>query len=427
MYKDDGSKIAVVSFTTDENGYGISPELPLGKYYLQEKQAPTGFILSDKKHRFELTAESNPVISFNLKNTANQVVLTKVGTDGKALTGATIQVLDESGKVFFEGKTNTDGKIILTELPVGKYTFKEVYAPIGYARNPVEFTFSINEYGKITGDTQMKDEPITVIVEKKDSYNNAPMPCVTFKLVDSDKKPIKVSVNTEGGYLYPDEKGSEAFKLNDSGKAIIKYLPVGNYELLEEPPSGYISSGSYKLTITDEHGESNPYHALIYNAPTALRLFKIHNKTKTPVTGAGFSFKVKDGLFFKTLKFTQLENGYYKADENGKLTTLMVDSKGELTVLGLPLGEVWIEESVVPKGYFPAPPVKVVVTNEHVIQTPIEVKVENAPFVKLGLDTDKYNPLIAIGLCLLGVGIVTWRVIARRRKNKLNITDGTGE
>ena len=102
----------------------------------------------------------------------------------------------------------------------------------------------------------------------------------------------------------------------------------------------------------------------------------------------------------------------------------MVNEAGELLVLGLPLEtDIWREESVVPEGYFPIGAQMLRLTNEHTIDAPLTMTVENAPFVKLGLDTDKYNPLIGIGMCLAGVGIVTWRFIVRKRRLKKEKND----
>lgn len=96
----------------------------------------------------------------------------------------------------------------------------------------------------------------------------------------------------------------------------------------------------------------------------------------------------------------------------------MVNANGELFVIGLPLGDVWMEESVVPKGFFPAAAVKMIITKNHCVEEPLTVTIPNSPSVRLGMDTDKYNVLIAIGLCLAGVGTVIWRVLARRKRNK---------
>ena len=52
------------------------------------------------------------------------------------LANADIKVTDASGKVFFDGKTGTDGYINMTELPAGRYTWHEVIAPEAYSIDP---------------------------------------------------------------------------------------------------------------------------------------------------------------------------------------------------------------------------------------------------------------------------------------------------
>ena len=241
---------------------------------------------------------------------------------------------------------------------------------------------------------------------------------VVFSLTDVDGNPVNVKA-TENGYFIPAEDGKESFVVDKDGKAEIRYLPAGDYVLVEETPVGFVSAGSYKLTVTDENGTENPYHATITNSPTALKVFKVHSETNKPVTGAGFTFKVKAFLGFNTLKFTQLENGWYMRDNNGKLTELMVDKNGTLTVLGLPLDtEVYVEESKVPEGFFPNPAQKVILTADNTYEIPLETTIVNAPAVKLGIDSDKYNVLIAAGITLLGVGVIVWRVVAAKKALK---------
>lgn len=242
-------------------------------------------------------------------------------------------------------------------------------------------------------------------------------------MTDVDGNPVKVKA-TENGYFIPAEDGKESFVVDKDGKAEIRYLPAGDYVLVENAPVGFVSAGSYKLTVTDENGIENPYHATITNSPTALKVFKVHSETNKPVTGAGFTFKVKAFLGFNTLKFTQLENGWYMRDDNGKLKELMVDKNGTLTVLGLPLDtEVYIEESTVPAGFFANAAQTVTLASDNTYEIPMETTITNAPAVKLGMDTDKYNVPIAIGITVLGVGVVVWRVIAAKKKKSKEKTE----
>lgn len=215
---------------------------------------------------------------------------------------------------------------------------------------------------------------MTFTTDEKGCGESAELPIggVVFRLFDSAGNIVKLKA-ADGWYFIPAEDGNEAFKVNADGKAIIKYLKAGNYSLKEEASAGYAAAESYELTITDEHSEANPYSALIFNAPTALKVYKIKDSDKLPLTGAGFSFKVKDGfldLGFKTLKFEKLENGWYKQSENGTIDTIMVDKNGEAFIMCLPIGDVWLEETVVPKGYFPVAATKLTFTSDHCVKEP---------------------------------------------------------
>lgn len=93
----------------------------------------------------------------------------------------------------------------------------------------------------------------------------------------------------------------------------------------------------------------------------------------------------------------------------------MVDKNGELTVIGVPITDVWIEESVVPAGFFPNPAYKVTMTEDYTFEVPFETTIENSPSVKLGIDNDKYNVLIAIGITVLGAGLIVLRIVLTKR------------
>lgn len=415
---------AVRQIVTDERGWGQSDELPLyQEFTLKEVKSPSGFVLSTEEITFTLTDETPDVLRFELENQPTEVTLKKTDiATGKPVSGASIEVRNELGEIVFEGVTGQDG-LTIYELPAGTYTFQETISPDGMAINTETFTFTIDETGKVMGQTEIQDEPITLQIEKKNSYDDTPLGNVKFRLQDKDGNIVKLK-DAGKGYWIAAKNGSDSFQVDGSGKTEIRYLKAGEYVLLEEAPEGFVAAQSYQVSITEEHGQSSPYHAVIYNAPSALRVYKVHADTKEPLSGAGFTFKTKGLLLFNTLKFTKLEDGKYVLDKEGQEEQLMVNEAGELLVLGLPLEtDIWMEESVVPEGYFPIGAQMLRLTNEHTIDAPLTMTVENAPFVKLGLDTDKYNPLIGIGMCLAGVGIVTWRFIVRKRRLKKEKND----
>ena len=404
------------TITTNEDGYAETIDLPVGEYKVKEVTAPAGFVLSDEVKTVTLTTEDKETAVFEFTNRANEAKVRKLDSHtGQPLANATIKVTDAGGKVFFEGKTGADGYITMKELPAGKYTWQEIAAPDTYSIDPALYSFTIDAYGKVAGDVEFANTPITLEILKMNTYTGAPMTGITFTLQDGDGKVVKTKL-VEGGYRIPAEDGAETFVTDANGKAVFKYLKVGKYKLVETVPTGYIADGTTEIELTDKHSETAPCKVTVNNCPTGMKIIKLDAKTEKPLTGAGFRIKVKDDTGFATLSFTKQEDGKYFFDENGKEMDLMVDKNGEAVILGLPMGTIWIEESVVPAGYFPVTARKAEITKETSALSPMVIKVPNSKSVKLGLDNDWWEiPAMIAGAVLLLGGAV---VLYVRRKNK---------
>ena len=135
---------------------------PHGAYYVKELSAPDGWTLNPAKFAVTLEpqAQSGGVIRVSLPEIVHdgliytRVTLTKTDITGqKTLPGATIEVKDEQGKVIYRETTDANGQIPQIPVTPGTYTFKEVYAPDGYALNEAEMRFTVDADGNVTGDT----------------------------------------------------------------------------------------------------------------------------------------------------------------------------------------------------------------------------------------------------------------------------------
>lgn len=404
---------------TNGGGYAETIELPVGVYKVKEITPPAGFILSDEVKTITLTTEDKETSVFERENKANEVTITKTDlTTEAAVPGATVEIYDKDSKQFYKGVTDKDGKITIKELPAGEYTFKETICPDGYALNTEVFTFSIDNYGKVTGTTSFTDEPITLTVTKMDTYTKKPFAGVGFTIKDADGNIVKTKM-TNKGYRVAAEDGEEIFKVDENGLAEFRYLKAGKYKLVEDVPLGYIAEDSIAVELTTAHSKSKPLAVTVNNCPTGVKIIKTDATTGKPITGAGFRIKVKDGLGFETLTFTKQADGKYFYDAKGTVMDLMVDGNGEVFIIGLPMGAIWIEESVVPAGYFPVTARKAEITKETSADKSIEIKVPNSKSVKLGLDNDWWEFPAMIGGCvLLLAGGVAFFIIKRRKKNK---------
>ena len=149
----------LVSVLTVKDGTAETTEkLPFGKYYAMELKTGDDFILDTNKYYCEAVASGNDA-ELIVKVTENPIVnLKKSGTfeltktdvsTGELLPNAGVKVYDSEKNEIFKGKTNENGKIVLENLPTGKYYYQEYSAPFGYQIDDSLFEFEIKDNGDI--------------------------------------------------------------------------------------------------------------------------------------------------------------------------------------------------------------------------------------------------------------------------------------
>ena len=439
----DDKGLLYCTMTTDKDGYALSIDLPVGTYYVREVVPPAGFILSDEVIEVKLTTDDKNTLVFERDNESNTVVLKKSDlTTGKPVPEAIIEIKNANGEVVYEGETDLNGEIILMELPAGTYTHKETVAADGYTINDQTFTFTVDYYGKVTGTTEITDEPICLQIDKFDLFTGKPFPYVEFRLVDQDDQTIRTIVASQGSeavvrkgpviksivisdnneYRIWAKDGDDTFFVDENGHVEFRYLPAGTYRLIEVVPDGYIAEDEISITLTDHDGVSTPKVVRVENRPTGIKIKKIDAISGNPLMGAGFQIKVKGESDFETLKFVANDDGSYFCDPNGNVTDLMVDGNGEITMYGVPLGDIWVEECVTPEGYFPISAQKLTITKEMSNDNPFTLTIKNSKFVKLGMDSDWWEfPALCGGILLLVAGAVFSVVLIVRKKRRAEV------
>lgn len=151
--------------TTDESGKVVIDNLKVGKYYILEKEAATGYVITDEKVYFVIK-DNGEIVKAEMKNKpiTGTVEITKqdVSTN-EPLPNTLIEVYNEKDELVFSGRTDENGKITIENLRYGKYYFLEKEAPEGYSINPEKMYFEILEDGEIVKCT-MVDEKVVIEV-----------------------------------------------------------------------------------------------------------------------------------------------------------------------------------------------------------------------------------------------------------------------
>ena len=163
--------------TSDENGQAVCTlDLPLGKYYVKELEAPAGFASSDEVLDFDASYQGQDVKVITLKsikkNEPTTVCITKSDiTIGVELDGAYLTVLDKDNNVIDQWTSVKDEPHVIKYLVAGEtYTLRETFAPYGYLK-ATDVTFTVSDTAEVQP-VEMKDEVPTglLIINKKGEF-----------------------------------------------------------------------------------------------------------------------------------------------------------------------------------------------------------------------------------------------------------------
>ena len=355
----------VGSITTDGNGIAQMDNLPLGRYYIVEKETAHGYVLDNEPRYVDLTYrdQDTPLVTYsadwqNARQRVQVEVLKKEKDSDKVLSGAIFglyaadDIVSSKGKVLLAKDTlielkttDEDGKIqFVADLPVdSRYYIKELAAPDGYVtdQEPQEFTFKYQGSGTSVAEYAFtfEDEQTTVELSKADLTDKKELPGASLKVTDEDGNTVDEWVSKEEAH-------------------IIKGLIVGKkYKMTEtKPADGYVTAESIEFTV--ENTKEVQKHQMLDDV-TKVEISKKDITDSSEVPGAKLIILDKDGK--KVESWTSTDKPH------------MVEK--------LPVGEYTLREEQAPDGYLIAEDVKFTVKDTGKVQ---KVKMKDAhPYGKL--------------------------------------------
>lgn len=355
----------VGSITTDGNGIAQMDNLPLGRYYIVEKETAHGYVLDNEPRYVDLTYrdQDTPLVTYsadwqNPRQRVQVEVLKKEKDSDKVLSGAIFglyaadDIVSSKGKVLLAKDTlielkttDEDGKIqFVADLPIdSRYYIKELAAPDGYVtdQEPQEFTFEYQGSGTSVAEYAFtfEDEQTTVELSKADLTDKKELPGASLKVTDEDGNTVDEWVSKEEAH-------------------IIKGLIVGKkYKMTEtKPADGYVTAESIEFTV--ENTKEVQKHQMLDDV-TKVEISKKDITDSSEVPGAKLIILDKDGK--KVESWTSTDKPH------------MVEK--------LPVGEYTLREEQAPDGYLIAEDVKFTVKDTGKVQ---KVKMKDAhPYGKL--------------------------------------------
>lgn len=333
----DGSLVGNTRYTTGKDGYIRISDLESGYYYIQEVEAPEGYLLDSTKH--QVYVEDFKVTLIELDNYEQaSFVVEKIDAESKIpLAGAEFGLFAMDGTQIGDPFiTDQSGKASIAGIEPGWYIVRELTAPLGYVLNTEEFRVQIVE-GQPTTLTVPNTPESGITVRKVDATTRDPLPGAEFELRTYDGKLL-------GNYT-----------TDASGSFVTVNVEPGVYYLVEtRAPDGYtIVEERTEVEVTD--GEK-PVVTIENHKNTSIQIQKMDSVTGAYLEGA--EFEVRE---FAT---------------NRVVAVCTTDRAGIAVTEPLPVGDYIVVETKAPKGYV------LDETHHHVevqYDTPAILRVSNVP------------------------------------------------
>ena len=391
----------VATITTDDRGIAQLGDLPLGKYYVKEKETVHGYVLDEEIRYVDLTYrdQDTPVVTFeeewqNARQKVSVTVLKKEKDSERMLAGGIFglytrnDIVGMNGEVLMEADTlielkttDENGQItFVADLPVdGTYYVKEMYAPDGFVttNEEQEFTFAYAGADQPVASYEFtfENEPTTVELTKTDLTNGKELPGAHLRLTDEEGNVVEEWISTEEPH-------------------VIKELVVGkSYTLTEtKPADGYVTAESITFTVE--------------NTAEVQKHIMEDDVTKVLISKTDISGKELPGA-----KLTIL-------DAEGNVVESWTSTEEAHYIEKLPIGEYTLREESAPNGYLVAENVKFTVEDTGEIQKVVMVDEAKPPVQTDSPKTGDNSPIAVwagIGMLAMGLFGVT---LAMRKKNR---------
>lgn len=335
-------------------------KLAIGKYYIKEIKAGTGYLLDDSVYEIEITSDDLDIsIDVYDKVMERQVDIFKVFASNETgiMTGeecVSFEIYDRGNNLVDMIITDSDGYASVV-LPYGTYVFHQVNASLGYYKVD-DFEVVIDNFDrrpiyKLLSDSQITSK-VKIIKKDMDTLDNIVNSKIRFKIFDVNSNSY-VSFKV----TYPEVKVIDEFEVNEDGTFITPdSLCYGDYILYEVDSlmDGYVyNDDGIRFTIGDSSNFINDDdYGVILEVPFYNKRVKgnvIINKYGEDIVYVDDMYYYKDiyldNVYFELYAKDDIyENGHLIYAKDYLIGECITDDGGLCEYNDLPLGSYYLKE-----------------------------------------------------------------------------------
>lgn len=175
----DTNKNPIGQYTSDDRGYVYIDDLPSsGRYYLRELENE-GYVPDTQLKTVYVTAGGTTEIEWINTPITGQIQIWKKSADdnpingfpaGTPLEGAVFEIYDKANNLVDTVKSNSRGLAVSKQLPLSRYTVKEVTAPAYYSVSSETTTVYLEHEGQIVQIEVLDKSVYTNVSVQKSGY-----------------------------------------------------------------------------------------------------------------------------------------------------------------------------------------------------------------------------------------------------------------
>lgn len=170
---DEGNN-PIGQYTSDDQGYIYIENLETGRYSIRELENE-GYILDTQRKTVYVKSGETTLVEWENTPITGQIQIIKKSADdnpinglpaGTLLEGAVFEIYDKAGNIVDTIKSDSRGRAVSKQLPLSRYTIREVTAPAYYAINPTVMTAYLEYEGQIVT-FEVEDDSVSTGVNIK--------------------------------------------------------------------------------------------------------------------------------------------------------------------------------------------------------------------------------------------------------------------